>query len=249
MVSLCCEQAREVRHSKSVSLNSEERLTCVLKKPLTMYFLRRAHDLYLAKPTKSLSPLFWDAEGKQPSERGGFDAVMAGIEHPLGALLLRVVISVGLSFTGRLLYTTGDIAGAVQMFLGLLRGSSLQSIVYIPHTESVNGSTMGSDKEYLEDFRAAFKHLQEYGLDDAKDLVANLRLPFVLSTARSSRVRLASDHEQADLVFAKEIWEAREDQWRSFRKGKGKEALERGGKAVVNGREHLSFSVYVLTML
>jgi hypothetical protein len=59
-------------------------LTSVFKKPLTMYFLRRAQELYLTKPNKHLSPLFWEGEGKSSSDRVGFDAVVAGIEHPLG---------------------------------------------------------------------------------------------------------------------------------------------------------------------
>jgi hypothetical protein len=66
-------------------------------------------------------------------------------------------------------------------------------------------------------------------------VIAELRLPFVLSDARASRIRVPSDHEQSDLVHAREVWESREETWRSFRKGKGKEKLERSGKAVVGG--------------
>jgi hypothetical protein len=55
-----------------------------LQKPLTMYFLRRAHGLYKYKPEKTLSPSFWESEGKNADDRSGFDAIMPGIEHPLG---------------------------------------------------------------------------------------------------------------------------------------------------------------------
>lgn len=49
-----------------------------------MYFLRRAHELYQFKPEKTLSPSFWESEGKNANDRNGFDAIMPGIEHPLG---------------------------------------------------------------------------------------------------------------------------------------------------------------------
>ncbi|KAF8917701.1 ER-golgi trafficking TRAPP I complex 85 kDa subunit-domain-containing protein [Mucidula mucida] len=52
-------------------------------KPLTMYFLRKAHTLFKTRPMKELSPSFWDSEGKSAS-----------------------------STAGRLLYTTGDVEGA-----------------------------------------------------------------------------------------------------------------------------------------
>lgn len=55
------------------------------QKPLTMYFLRRAHDLYKNRPQKSLSPSFWESEGTSPFDVQSIDAIMLGIEHPLGA--------------------------------------------------------------------------------------------------------------------------------------------------------------------
>jgi hypothetical protein len=55
-----------------------------LQKPLTMYFLRKAHGLYKCKPERILSPSFWDSEGKSADDRSGFDAIVPGIEHPLG---------------------------------------------------------------------------------------------------------------------------------------------------------------------
>ncbi|KAG6381059.1 ER-golgi trafficking TRAPP I complex 85 kDa subunit-domain-containing protein [Boletus reticuloceps] len=70
-----------------------ERLHEVALETLTMFFLRKAHELFSNPPTKSLSPSFWISEGQPSSKHIGFDAVLSGIEHPLG----------------RLLYTTGDI--------------------------------------------------------------------------------------------------------------------------------------------
>lgn len=63
-----------------------------------------------------------------------------------------------LSHPGRLLYTTGDVAGAVRYFLGLLRGSSLPL-----RSSTTNGivtgddaNFSGTDKVFLDDFRVAF---------------------------------------------------------------------------------------------
>jgi len=55
-----------------------------MQKPLTMYLHRRAHELSISRPDRLLSPSFWMAENKQPSDFQGFDAVMSGIQHPLG---------------------------------------------------------------------------------------------------------------------------------------------------------------------
>lgn len=64
-------------------------------------------------------------------------------------------------FLGRLLYTTGDVAGAVRFFLGLLRGSSGFLSPFVPHHSSngiVNEGTKlpGTDKIFLDDFRVAY---------------------------------------------------------------------------------------------
>jgi trafficking protein particle complex subunit 8 len=55
-----------------------------------MYFLRRAHELYKTRPEKNLSPSFWDAEGRKPTDLEGYDVIMSGIEHPLGIYLIPV---------------------------------------------------------------------------------------------------------------------------------------------------------------
>ena len=54
------------------------------QKPLTMYFLRRAHDLYVPSPGKSLAPSFWESEGVDQQDLTRFDAILPGIEHALG---------------------------------------------------------------------------------------------------------------------------------------------------------------------
>ncbi|KDQ08436.1 hypothetical protein BOTBODRAFT_148671 [Botryobasidium botryosum FD-172 SS1] len=79
-------------------------------KPLTMHFLKKAHELYSFEREKSLSPLFYDILG--PNAAGTSDGVPAHIEHSLG----------------RLKYTIGDTEGAVRLFLGLLKGSSGKEI-------------------------------------------------------------------------------------------------------------------------
>ena len=57
---------------------------------------------------------------------------------------------------GRLLYTTGDVAGAVRLFLGLLRGSSLKPLASVPEMNGDAEIKMPSpDGIFLEDFRVA----------------------------------------------------------------------------------------------
>lgn len=55
-----------------------------------MYFLRRAHELYKDRPQTQLSPSFWESEGKRPLDIQGIDAIMSGIEHPLGTIFLYI---------------------------------------------------------------------------------------------------------------------------------------------------------------
>lgn len=69
---------------------------------------------------------------------------------------------------GRLLYTTGDVSGAVRHFLGLLRWSSASSSPLArlsSHTVDITKDPSSSDKVFLEDFQVAisvihlFRHL------------------------------------------------------------------------------------------
>ncbi|KAF8078759.1 ER-golgi trafficking TRAPP I complex 85 kDa subunit-domain-containing protein [Lyophyllum atratum] len=181
-------------------------------KPLTMFFLRRAHEL------KFLSPSFWESEGQSPLEVHGIDAIMSGIEHPLG----------------RLLYTTGDVAGAVRFFLGLLRGSSALPSPPVPLPSS-NGAVSegtklpGTDKVFLDDFRVAYSHFKATTTGSAQ--LTDLKLPFTFCLERQTRVRLPGDIQTG----SGSLWAAREEQWKSFSKSRGSnEGLSTNGKASVN---------------
>ncbi|KII93831.1 hypothetical protein PLICRDRAFT_36073 [Plicaturopsis crispa FD-325 SS-3] len=187
-------------------------------KPLTMYFLRRAHELYKSGPEKSLSPSFWDSEGKVSADALGFEDIMPGIEHPLG----------------RLLYTTGEVAEAVRLFLGLLKRSQ-QITLDNYQSPNINGYANGepksvstTDRVFLEDFRVALQHLKDTA-EGAVD-TSDLKLPFTLCLVRPTKIRLPRGHLDSEEAE----WETREDDWRAFWKSRGKETLEKSGKAAVD---------------
>ncbi|KAG8219699.1 ER-golgi trafficking TRAPP I complex 85 kDa subunit-domain-containing protein [Butyriboletus roseoflavus] len=182
-------------------------------KPLTMFFLRKAHELFSNQPIKSLSPSFWDSEGRLSSELIRFDAVLSGIEHPLG----------------RLLYTTGDIKGAVKFFLGQLRWSSASSspLAKIDRPNGDGSMEANSDKVLLEDFRVAFSHLRSISSQDID--VHDLKLPISFVFPASSRTRLTRDSTNGDQAE----WERREEIWSTFWRTRGKDTLEKSGRAAV----------------
>lgn len=183
-------------------------------KPLTIYFLRRAHELSISRPDKLLSPSFWISENKQPSDFEGFDAVMSGIEHPLG----------------RLLYTTGDVAGAVRHLLGLLRWSSASSSPLArlsSHTMDITKDPSDSDKVFLEDFQVAISHLKSISGEQAR--LEDVKLPLRFVVPSQTCVRLARDSVEGEQCE----WETREEIWSSFWRHRGKEKLERSGNAAV----------------
>ncbi|KAJ7293446.1 ER-golgi trafficking TRAPP I complex 85 kDa subunit-domain-containing protein [Mycena rebaudengoi] len=183
------------RRSALWYLSAANRLEKCGIKPLTMYFLRKAHELYKIRLHKELSPSFWDSEGHSPADEDGFDAILSGIEHPLG----------------RLLYTTGDVAGAVQYFLGLLRGSSLPPPpIANGHANGAHGDLPGTDKVFLDDFRVAFGHFK--------------------STAGPACA-------YPEIVKQEEVaeWQRREEDWNKFWKGRGGSAgLTETGKVTVD---------------
>ncbi|TFK56961.1 hypothetical protein OE88DRAFT_1715773 [Heliocybe sulcata] len=186
-------------------------------RPLTMYFLRKAHSLYVSGPQKELSPSLWDSEDRSPAAWEGFGDIKPGIEHALG----------------RLLYTTGDIEGAITAFLGLLRRSS--TCYVSPQPVVTNGKALEStanpsatDRIYLEDFRVAFKHF--LATDGEEGKMANWKLPFSFCNPRQTKIRLPSQ----GVGGRKTVWESRETQWESFWKSKGNSRLENSGKAAVN---------------
>ncbi|EFI28666.1 hypothetical protein CC1G_13692 [Coprinopsis cinerea okayama7 len=185
-------------------------------KPLTVYFFRKAHELYQIRPPKELSPSFWDSEGKSPtSSVEQFVDIRAGVEHPLA----------------RLLYTTGNITGAVQMFLGALRvlkSPALQTIGQLEGaTEEANRSS--HDRTFLDDFRVAFAHLASTEPEALKTL--NLSLPLKFCQSRQSKIRFSDDSISSHPV----IWEKRENQWQSFWKSKGGKERLASGRQVCAG--------------
>ncbi|KAG2075048.1 hypothetical protein BDR04DRAFT_1006461 [Suillus decipiens] len=183
-------------------------------KPLTIYFLRRAHELSISRPDKLLSPSFWISENKQPSDFEGFDAVMSGIEHPLG----------------KLLYTTGDVSGAVRHLLGLLQWSSASSSPLArlsSHTVDITKDPSDSDKVFLEDFQVAISHLKSISGEQAR--LEDVKLPLRFVVPSQTCVRLARDSVEGEQCE----WETREEIWSSFWRHRGKEKLERSGNAAV----------------
>ncbi|KAI6119835.1 ER-golgi trafficking TRAPP I complex 85 kDa subunit-domain-containing protein [Pisolithus croceorrhizus] len=179
-------------------------------KPLAMYLLRRAHEILSDRPRKLLSPSFWESQGTIASQNAGFNAALSGVEHPLG----------------RLLYATGEIRGAIKLFLGLLRWSSTVS-AREKTGDGDNEEFLDSDKSYLEDFTVAVSYLksvsgQEVHLND-------LIIPVKFAVPASGRLILRGDTVGGGVSE----WERMEETWRSFWKPRGKETLEKSGKAVI----------------
>lgn len=208
--SLCARKGSN-RRAAFYYLMAANKLEKVGIKPLTMHFLRKAHELYTTKPQKLLSPSFWDSEYQSLDTASYFDAILSGIGHPLG----------------RLLYTTGDIAGAVKLFVGLLRGSNV-------HGQSTNDKAASGGQEvtatsmFLEDFQVALDHLKSTVNDTS--LLAQLKLPTQFCIPRDTRLRLSGGHSK----HSDDVWEVREEAWLQFRRENGNnEQLEKSGKAVV----------------
>ena len=154
-------------------------------------------------------------------------------------------------FQGRLLYTTGDVPGAVRLFLDLLRGSheSHSRLFLLPSmTDMVDEAAKipGADKVYLDDFRVAFavgsyfsdvisffnhpQHLKSTSGDHPQ--LKELKLPFTFFLAKQTCVRLARDNEPE----LSQVWDKREENWRAFWKAQGgKGTLSGSGRASVNG--------------
>ncbi|KIO33692.1 hypothetical protein M407DRAFT_231895, partial [Tulasnella calospora MUT 4182] len=180
-------------------------------KPLTMYLLKRAHEVYLLPPEKSLSPSFEDAEGKH-HHPVSFDALLPSIEHSLG----------------RMKYTTGDVAGAVKLFLGLLKGSVV-----------VQGVPGDGDKVLLEDYRLAYEHL--ISTTSESPPLGEFSLPVSISQASRTRRRFAALHSrEGDPVDLSErtqgTLEELEERWRTFWRttpNNNKERLEKSGSGEV----------------
>ncbi|KAI6047762.1 ER-golgi trafficking TRAPP I complex 85 kDa subunit-domain-containing protein [Pisolithus marmoratus] len=179
-------------------------------KPLAMYLLRRAHEILSDQRRKLLSPLFWESQGIIPSQNMGFNAAVAGVEHPLG----------------RLLYATGEIRGAMKLFLGLLRWSSVVS-AWENSDDGDNKESLGSDKSYLEDFTVALSYLKSVSSQEVH--LNDLITPIKFTVPASGRLILRRDA----VGGGESDWKQMEETWKSFWKPRGKETLEKSGKAVI----------------
>ncbi|KAF6766545.1 ER-golgi trafficking TRAPP I complex 85 kDa subunit-domain-containing protein [Ephemerocybe angulata] len=172
-------------------------------KPLTIYFLRKAHELFQIRPPKELSPSFWDSENKSESKSEEFVDVRSGVEYPLA----------------RLLYTSGRVTEAVQMFLEILRGApypTLQppTLTTLLELEDPHGFP-SEDKTFLDDFRVAFAHLQSTEPEKIDSL--NLTVPFKFCQPKQCKVR----YPGGDRVSASPIWESCEEDWNTYQKTSG----------------------------
>ncbi|GBE78241.1 hypothetical protein SCP_0111240 [Sparassis crispa] len=203
------------RRSALWYLSAADRLEKAGIKPLAMHFFRKAHHLYKTPPAAQISPSFWESEDKDPKDWRGFDDVLPGIEHELG----------------RLMYTTGNTEGAVRYFLGLLRWCSLHP--QLP-SHSANGTASSevkpvtTDKVYLEDFRVATKHFKTTERDQWE--AAALQLPITFCQVKQTRVRFPGDAIEGDATE----WDKKEEEWSAFWAPRGKEKLEKSGKAAVD---------------
>ncbi|XP_006454644.1 hypothetical protein AGABI2DRAFT_182617 [Agaricus bisporus var. bisporus H97] len=180
-------------------------------KPLTMYFLRKAQELYRNRVPKELSPSYWDAEGQSATgSTPWFDAIISGIEHPLG----------------RLLYTTGDVLSAVRLFLGLLQGFEDPNVAVANLDGEVKQSS--SDKHPLDDFRVAFGYLNS--MEPEKAVANDLKLPLKFCQVRQSKLRFPGADPFRDSV----AWEKRAEDWNMFWKSTGKrESFAKSGDIII----------------
>ncbi|KAG7099059.1 hypothetical protein E1B28_000934 [Marasmius oreades] len=180
-------------------------------KPLTMFFLRKAHDLWNHPPKKELSPSFWDSEGVDPSKTFSFDAITASIEYPLA----------------RLLYTTGDVSNSVRLFLNLLQSSCSPRLHNIS-SDNEDASLPDNDDLYIDEFRIALEHLKSTSHD--ADLCSTLKLSFTFCVPQEIRVRYSRGDQQNEIK-----WSERELIWNEFRKSRGiTQGLLKDCKASVN---------------
>ncbi|TRM66415.1 ER-golgi trafficking TRAPP I complex 85 kDa subunit-domain-containing protein [Schizophyllum amplum] len=197
-------------------------------RPLTIHFLRMAHELFGTPPPYAnmltLSPSFWDSENvsapslsSKPSgeQITGLEEMMTGIEQPLG----------------RLLYTSGEVVAAIELFLSLLQltvkvnlTTPTWRLADIPTTNgTVDGEKVptppeGKDKSFLDDFRVAYSHyLSTLSSPDASEL--NVELPFRFSQARETKVRVPG--KSSGGKAGDDAWTAKEETWKAFAKKQG----------------------------
>ncbi|KAF8525181.1 ER-golgi trafficking TRAPP I complex 85 kDa subunit-domain-containing protein [Hysterangium stoloniferum] len=136
-------------------------------KPLTVYFLRKAHERYHARPSKNLSPSFDEVTARK--EMQWFDAILPSIEYSLG----------------RLMYTSGDTEGALRYFLGLLKGS--------PFSSQNEQDLSLIHALYVGDFKVAYEHMKTIVGGNA--LPTDLKPQFSLSHPAETKIRLSHQGE------------------------------------------------------
>ncbi|KAF9270075.1 hypothetical protein L218DRAFT_848836 [Marasmius fiardii PR-910] len=180
-------------------------------KPLTMYFLRKAHDLWNSPPQKELSPSFWDSEGVDPSKASRFDAITAGIEYPLA----------------RILYTTGDVSNSVRIFLNLLQSSCSPRLHKIS-SENDDASLPDNDDLYIDEFRIALEHLKSTNHDT--DVWSSLKMSFTFCVPQETKLRYSRSDQGEEAK-----WSECEEIWNDFRKARSiSQRLLNDHKASVN---------------
>ncbi|KAL1737123.1 ER-golgi trafficking TRAPP I complex 85 kDa subunit-domain-containing protein [Schizophyllum commune] len=221
-------RAPKLRRAGLWYVSAAKRLEKCGIRPLTIHFLRVAHELFSAPPpyanTLTLSPSFWDSEnvpapslsGKTSDDRStGWEEMMTGIEQPLG----------------RLLYTNGDVVAAIELFLSLLR-LTVKVNLNTPtwrtadaaltngavDGEKASAPPEGKDKPFLDDFRTAYSHYLST-LPSPNDSEVKVELPFRFSQARETKVRVPGNTLGGKAVS--NAWAAREDVWKSFAKKQG----------------------------
>ncbi|GJJ13919.1 hypothetical protein Clacol_008176 [Clathrus columnatus] len=115
----------------------------------------------------------------------------------------------------------GDIEGALQYFINLLKGSSSSNTAEYNMTDSV----------YVGDFKVAYEHLKSSF--DGKSI--DLTPPFKLSQPTGCSLRFGQDQPKA----VSPVWESFELAWDKFWKIKGNERLDMERKASVGGKNWL----------
>ena len=130
--------------------------------------------MYESPIDKEFSPSFWEGEDRTQKDWKGFEGIVPGIEHVLGRICSINPYLSSLQRIGRLLYTTGDVDGAVKLFLSLLKGTSSgsPSLSLPAPVMGPNGTVVALtqevqvnlDKIFLEDFRVAFSVSQFLGV-------------------------------------------------------------------------------------
>ncbi|KAG9118362.1 hypothetical protein FRC07_007148, partial [Ceratobasidium sp. 392] len=201
-----CARKGSLRRATLCYVAAANRLDKCGIKPLTMHFLRLARDLCSTPIQKTLSPAFFESEDNSKS---GFEGIAPGIEHALG----------------RLKYTTGDIEGAVKIFLALLQSADVRE------------ATKGDDEIYVEDFKLALEHLIS---TSGQEAASELKLPIRFCQPQKTQVRVGTLDADDDA----EVWDDLEERWKMFWKSHGSCILRSSGRAQAEEMFWIELSVH-----